>query len=156
MVICSLSFKVKTTLILPCDKMPRTIDFVNFFLIVIRPIQAVLKMHPCWLDSPKIEHVAMAIRRPASTYDWLQFAICTIFCFQPGHLAPQPLGVRLGLVMLSYEETADRKLDGIRLLANNLWLCTKALIHLHNICQFIHSIYLPGASLWPRLYLDKI
>ena len=42
------------------------------------------------------------------------------FCIQPEHLAPQPLGVWLGLVMLSYEETDDRKVDGIRLLANNL------------------------------------
>ena len=70
MVICSLSIKLKKpALILQGDKMPHTIGFVNFFLRVILPIQAVLKMHPRWLDSPKIEHVATAIRRPASAND---------------------------------------------------------------------------------------
>ena len=49
--------------------MPRTIDFVNFFLREALPIQAVLKMHPHWLDSSKIEHVPAAIRRPARAYD---------------------------------------------------------------------------------------
>ena len=49
--------------------MPHTIGFVNFFLRVILPIQAVLKMHPSWLDLPKIEQIATAIRHPASTYD---------------------------------------------------------------------------------------
>ena len=48
--------------------MPHTIGFVNFFLRVILPIQAVLKMNPRW-DSPKIEHVATAIRCPASADD---------------------------------------------------------------------------------------
>ena len=49
--------------------MPRYICFVNFFFKIILPIQAVLKMHPSWLDLPKIEQVATAIRHPASAYD---------------------------------------------------------------------------------------
>ena len=69
MVICSLSIKLKKpALILQGDKMPHTIGFVNFFLRVILPIEAVLKMNLRW-DSPKIEHVATAIRRPASAND---------------------------------------------------------------------------------------